>query len=1031
MRYISEGIRTWILAVLIIITALNGFFLVMDSEAEPVVNNKESLGSWTDIFNDTSGIESQNNITVNTRNVRLNSTGINWTHEYTANVEPDDDGWNLITNSGGDLAIVNGGILNLDTTPENVWWWYNKNIGASNAVGTTYEINMKVNSVSFKGLTITLRDGTWYEGLFFYPDRIEMFVDVPIVYFMDTTDTFHTYRLTFKNNDYMVYVDGVLVLDGTDGLSASTGANLCQFGDTDNAAGVDSYSEWDYIRYNVSGAFPPEPVIYNTSGELVSSEISLPAGMTWDSLYINKTEPGTDNFINISVLNGSTSEVIPGYENLIGTNIDISSIDHIAYPTLKLLGTFVGNSSDTPVLHDWSVTWADTIPPATPVGLKADNPFTGYSLVISWHSNKELDLSGYSLYYSTDNSTFEWLLDFSPNSLLFLHSGLDTGTIYYYKIAAYDEVPNQSPFSEVAIGIPDIDTDNDGIGNIIDDDDDGDTVPDIDDEFPLSPNEWIDTDGDGIGNNADMDDDNDTYYDVNDDFPFDDSEWNDLDNDGIGDNSDPDIDGDGYNNTLDEFDNNPNEWTDFDGDGIGNNVDMDDDEDGFYDSIDDFPYDDSEWNDTDHDGIGDNSDEDIDGDGYYNTLDDFPKNPNEWIDSDGDSIGDNADMDDDDDGYEDSIDDFPLDDLEWNDSDFDGIGDNSDDDIDGDGINNTIDDFDYNPHEWLDTDADGIGNNADLDDDDDGYEDDIDDFTHDDSEYNDMDYDGIGDNSDDDIDGDGIINAIDVFPNDAEDWEDMDKDGIGDNKDSDIDGDGVNNYEDVFAYDATESSDLDRDRIGDNSDDDKDGDGVSNEEDAFPENVLEWEDNDGDGIGDNADSDDDDDDYPDINDEFPYDDTEWADLDSDGIGDTSDTDKDGDGVLNTADKFPTLKSEWVDFDEDGIGDFSDLDDDNDGHLDYNDDYPYDRSKWQKPNELLPLLYLILILLAVLILIGVLLNVNLRKGKIFSVDKPYSGSKNQGYTDEDIRETEDVENPAPKLLSSDSQKEKFPPPPPVE
>lgn len=58
------------------------------------------------------------------------------------------------------------------------------------------------------------------------------------------------------------------------------------------------------------------------------------------------------------------------------------------------------------------------------------------------------------------------------------------------------------------------DTDNDGISNNEDTDDDNDGVLDTNDAFPLNPNESIDTDHDGVGNNADSDDDNDGISDV-------------------------------------------------------------------------------------------------------------------------------------------------------------------------------------------------------------------------------------------------------------------------------------------------------------------------------------------------------------------------------------------------------------------------------------------------------------------------------------------------------------------------------------
>ena len=56
-----------------------------------------------------------------------------------------------------------------------------------------------------------------------------------------------------------------------------------------------------------------------------------------------------------------------------------------------------------------------------------------------------------------------------------------------------------------------------------------------------------DTDNDGIPNTQDIDDDDDGVVDTNDAFPFDGNESQDTDNDGIGNNADEDDDGDGIN----------------------------------------------------------------------------------------------------------------------------------------------------------------------------------------------------------------------------------------------------------------------------------------------------------------------------------------------------------------------------------------------------------------------------------------------------------------------------------------------------
>jgi hypothetical protein len=84
------------------------------------------------------------------------------------------------------------------------------------------------------------------------------------------------------------------------------------------------------------------------------------------------------------------------------------------------------------------------------------------------------------------------------------------------------------------------------------------------------------------------------------------------------------------------------------------------------------------------------------------------------------------------------------------------------------------------------------------------------------SNQSDIDGDQLGDVCDDDIDGDGVLNVSDAFPNDGSESADSDSDLIGDNSDNCLN-DSNNNQ-----------SDIDSDGVGDVCDDDTDGDGVSN-----------------------------------------------------------------------------------------------------------------------------------------------------------------------------------------------------------
>ena len=148
----------------------------------------------------------------------------------------------------------------------------------------------------------------------------------------------------------------------------------------------------------------------------------------------------------------------------------------------------------------------------------------------------------------------------------------------------------------------------------------------IRDSFPYDSNESSDSDQDGIGDNSDLDDDNDGWSDLDEnscgtnpnDFA---SVPGDHDDDGFCDQVDDDIDDDGYLNANDAFDFDSGEWNDTDGDGIGDNSDGDDDGDGFYDGVEidclSDPLDaQSTPTDTDSDGVCDEMDDDLDGDGF-------------------------------------------------------------------------------------------------------------------------------------------------------------------------------------------------------------------------------------------------------------------------------------------------------------------------------------------------------------------------------------------------------------------------------
>ena len=153
------------------------------------------------------------------------------------------------------------------------------------------------------------------------------------------------------------------------------------------------------------------------------------------------------------------------------------------------------------------------------------------------------------------------------------------------------------------------DIDEDGQGDLCDDDDDGDGVDDGDDLCPEAADEdQLDTDGDGQGDACDEDDDNDDVADEDDNCPLVcNTKQDDLDGDGEGDLCEDDLDGDGI---ADGDDSCPLHYdptdkdTNFDGEGDA--CDIDDDGDGIADGADNCPLvANPGQNDFDGDGVGD------------------------------------------------------------------------------------------------------------------------------------------------------------------------------------------------------------------------------------------------------------------------------------------------------------------------------------------------------------------------------------------------------------------------------------------
>ena len=387
------------------------------------------------------------------------------------------------------------------------------------------------------------------------------------------------------------------------------------------------------------------------------------------------------------------------------------------------------------------------------------------------------------------------------------------------------------------------DTDNDGLDDLYDGDNGGTDIPNPD------------TDGDGHADFQDVDSDNDGIYDIVEDGGVDTDndgrvdDWLDSDGDTIPDYADVDatggidLDGDGIDDSLQIGD-------DEDGDGIADEFDEDANGDGW---DDDDATDGSE--DTDGDGVEDRLDLDSDNDGTPDIIEDGGVDENgdgridDFVDEDGDGA--------DDEDMTDGLDDFDGDgvpDHEDLDSDNDGITDaeeNGVPDEDGDG---RIDDFnDEDGDGWdddnqttdpVDTDGDGQPDHTDLDADNDGIDDIIEGGGEDENgdgvidDFTDENGDGLDDTNGGvnppDSDGDGIDDYQDT---------DSDNDGVTDEKENDPNGDGSG------------PDDTDGDGIDDYIDTDDDNDGILTEDESDKDEQGNYTDCDNDGIPDYLDPD--------------------------------------------------------------------------------------------------------------------------------------------------------------------------------
>jgi len=209
---------------------------------------------------------------------------------------------------------------------------------------------------------------------------------------------------------------------------------------------VDSAGSNTQLNLSVSDSSAP-----TTPTSLSATEVSAGViNLTWTA--------ATDDFgVQKYLVYRSTST---GLTKSTGTNIGNTTNLFYTDTGLTLDGstyyyvvTAMDTSNEGSESNEANKTVSDTTPPSAPTGLTVtDVSGEEGQLQINWNANVESDFANYTLYFSSDNSTFT--AETQTTSTSYTDTSLTDGNTYYYKVMAMDESGNPSTNSSVVAGTP-------------------------------------------------------------------------------------------------------------------------------------------------------------------------------------------------------------------------------------------------------------------------------------------------------------------------------------------------------------------------------------------------------------------------------------------------------------------------------------------------------------------------------------------------------------------------------------------------
>jgi len=123
---------------------------------------------------------------------------------------------------------------------------------------------------------------------------------------------------------------------------------------------IEDESTFMMYYIGVASAFPKHYEIglattdFQSPTTLTSSGITIPSLSYAHILDVDKIVPSGTTF-NVTVLNGANDQPITGYIGLTNSKIDLSNINPLTYPALKLQATLSSTGTETPILRNWSL----------------------------------------------------------------------------------------------------------------------------------------------------------------------------------------------------------------------------------------------------------------------------------------------------------------------------------------------------------------------------------------------------------------------------------------------------------------------------------------------------------------------------------------------------------------------------------------------------------------------------------------------------------------------------------------------------